>query len=123
MQAVLVASTKAFNLFNFDWGRCPTDVPVKENFDLKRFLGNWYEIAETPSFFEPPTLEHNHCLETTFFQSGNSDIINVVNSDVNRWSTTTGAMFTPDPNEPAKLKLAFPPGKYFCEAKIPVKQS
>ena len=28
---------------NFGWGPCNEPVPVVENFDLERYMGDWYE--------------------------------------------------------------------------------
>ncbi|KAM7356721.1 apolipoprotein D-like [Cochliomyia hominivorax] len=44
-------------------GECPCDVEVKENFDVSKYMGFWYEYAKYPTFFEADgvciTVEYN----------------------------------------------------------------
>ena len=84
----------------------PKDVKVIDNFDSKRYLGTWYEIARFDHRFERG-LEK----VTATYSLRDDGGINVINKGYNpdreMWQKTEGkAYFTGDPNR-AALKVSF----------------
>ena len=99
-----LATTNASTL---GFGRCP-DIPVKDNFDLERFLGTWYEIAANPSHFEPPDIEHGRCQRTAYYHpDDDTDDLLMLNYDADPLTDTQADMWTPNATEPAKFKIQF----------------
>merc|ERR1711988_1172311 len=49
---VLVAFTGLSHAQTIGFGGCSKKVTVKENFDLKRYLGTWHEYGSIPSWFQ-----------------------------------------------------------------------
>ncbi|GBM56015.1 Apolipoprotein D [Araneus ventricosus] len=86
-------------------GKCPTP-DVKENFDLEKFSGRWYEIKRTMSVLEIGA----RCVAVNYTDAGYGDgSIEVINEGVSavlklRKSVRLIATL-PDKNEPAKWSL------------------
>ena len=84
----------------------PEGIEAVKGFDLKRYLGRWYEICRMPMRYEKGLTR------VTAEYSLNADgSVRVVNSGFDersrRWRKSTGkAIFADDPNE-AKLKVSF----------------
>ena len=79
----------------------------QESFDIKSYMGKWYEIARLPNSFEEG-LEEN----TAFYElreDGNVTVINQgrVVDNKSRFKEVKGKAWIPDPNEQSKLKVSF----------------
>ncbi|XP_042904297.1 apolipoprotein D [Parasteatoda tepidariorum] len=95
-------------------GECP-DVTVKKDFDVSKYVGQWYEFEKNPAFFENGLK----CNWAIYRNEG--DYISVNNSGVNVntgvRTSINGKATIPDKNVPAKLKVQFDtspkPGNYW----------
>ena len=79
----------------------------QESFDIKRYMGKWYEIARLPNTFEEG-LEEN----TAFYDLREDGKVTVINqgrvvADKSRYKEVKGRAWVPDQNEPSKLKVSF----------------
>jgi apolipoprotein D and lipocalin family protein len=82
----------------------PSVVPAV---DLKKYSGNWYEIARLPFFFE---RKLTCCTATyTIRDDGKVTVVNAgyYISDPTKKTSSTGVAWVPDKNSPAKLKVQF----------------
>ncbi|EDK97749.1 apolipoprotein D [Mus musculus] len=70
---------------NFHLGKCPSP-PVQENFDVKKYLGRWYEIEKIPASFEK-----GNCIQANYslMENGNIEVLNKELSDA------TGTLLDP----------------------------
>lgn len=80
---------------------------TQESFDLKSYMGKWYEIARLPNSFEEG-LEEN----TAFYELREDGNVTVINQgrlidNKNRFKEVKGKAWVPDPKEPSKLKVSF----------------
>ena len=84
---------------------CTSNPPMKiaQNFNPNAYLGEWYEIARTPNFFEKGC----RCISATYTAEQN-DYIGVYNQCLkdNKWSDINGYVWNVD-NDPAKLRVRF----------------
>ena len=103
---IVAAVTAAFLVVSCSTPTPPQGVTVVNNFDAKRYLGTWYEIARFDHRFERG-LEK---VTATYSQrdDGGLTVINKGwNPDRNRWQQSEGkAYFTGDPIR-AALKVSF----------------
>ncbi|XP_070560544.1 apolipoprotein D-like [Ptychodera flava] len=100
----------------YGFGRCKK-IGVKEDFDLDQYLGTWYEIQKIPAGFERGLkcgTAHYELKSNGHIKVWNRGIkvsSNAANDDV------VGDADTPNPNQPAKLKVKFsrwqPRGNYW----------
>lgn len=79
----------------------------QESFDIKKYMGKWYEIARLPNSFEEG-LEEN----TAFYELRENGDVTVINqgrvvADKSRYKEVKGRAWIPDANEPSKLKVSF----------------
>uniref|UniRef100_A0A3Q3XJT1 Apolipoprotein D n=1 Tax=Mola mola TaxID=94237 RepID=A0A3Q3XJT1_MOLML len=84
------------------WGPCP-EPTVQQSFNLKQFMGRWFEIAKLPAQFE-----RGRCIETNFtLTAGNS--IRVVSSEILKGELRKiqGTGVVEDMKNPAKLGISF----------------
>nr|XP_057925147.1 apolipoprotein Da, duplicate 1 [Doryrhamphus excisus] len=84
------------------WGACP-EPSVQASFDLKQFMGRWFEIGRLPTQFEK-----GRCIETNFtFRADNS--IRVVSSEILKGELRKieGYGVIEDPKNPAKLAISY----------------
>ncbi|MCL9371629.1 lipocalin family protein, partial [Salmonella enterica subsp. enterica serovar Enteritidis] len=103
---VVAAVTAAFLVVACSSPTPPKGVTVVNNFDAKRYLGTWYEIARLDHRFERG-LEQ----VTATYSLRDDGGINVINKGYNpdreMWQKTEGkAYFTGSPNR-AALKVSF----------------
>ncbi|PKP37525.1 MAG: hypothetical protein CVT97_05460 [Bacteroidetes bacterium HGW-Bacteroidetes-14] len=80
---------------------------TQENFDIKRYMGKWYEISRLPNTFEEG-LENN----TAFYELKENGDVTVINqgrviADKSRFKEVKGCAWIPDPKDPSKLKVSF----------------
>lgn len=99
---IVAAVTAAFLVVSCSTPTPPQGVTVVNNFDAKRYLGTWYEIARFDHRFERG-LEK---VTATYSQrdDGGLTVINKGwNPDRNRWQQSEGkAYFTGDPSRAAQ---------------------
>ncbi|XP_057713951.1 apolipoprotein D-like [Corythoichthys intestinalis] len=84
------------------WGPCP-EPDVQPAFNLKQFMGRWFEIARLPTQFE-----RGHCIETNFtFRTDKS--IRVVSSEILKGEVRKieGTGVIEDMKHPAKLGISY----------------
>ncbi|XP_064619210.1 apolipoprotein D-like [Lineus longissimus] len=98
------------------FGACP-DLPVKTNFNAKKYTGIWYEYERYFAIFEL----FGTCTYANYTLKPNGRI-DVVNTGVNRFTGNAnrvhGEAYAPDASEPAKLLVSFDqspakPGPYW----------
>ncbi|XP_037954801.1 apolipoprotein D-like [Teleopsis dalmanni] len=88
-------------------GACPTNIQVMENFDLKQYLGIWFEQFKFPYFAELG----GKCITANYTLNDNGEV-NVINTQINKYTGIINfisgyATIT----DGAKLKVTFPFGR------------
>ncbi|MBA0821025.1 hypothetical protein Goarm_017907, partial [Gossypium armourianum] len=79
---------------------------VVKNLDIKRYMGNWYEIASFPSFFQPKKGENTSAFYT-LNEDGTVHVLNVTFVNGKKVSIE-GTAYKADPkSDEAKLKVKF----------------
>ncbi|XP_008837238.1 apolipoprotein D [Nannospalax galili] len=106
-----VAKGQAFHL-----GKCPTP-PVQENFDMKKYLGRWYEIEKSPVSFEKGVCNQaNYSL----MENGNIKVLNQEMRPDGTVNQIEVEAMQSNVSEPAKLGVKFfqlmPPTPYWILA-------
>ncbi|XP_051005688.1 apolipoprotein D [Acomys russatus] len=101
---------------SFHLGKC-SNLPVQENFDVKKYLGRWYEIEKIPTSFEK-----GNCIQANYSLKENGNI-KVLNQEVRLDGTVNqieGEAKQSNLSEPAKLEVKFfelmPPSPYWILA-------
>lgn len=77
-------------LAKFNWGGCPS-LPKAQNFDLNRYLGDWYEAARDAS----TPFEKGECSQA-HYELNESGTVKVVNSEYrsdNKWYASGGEAY------------------------------
>lgn len=84
------------------WGPCP-EPAVQPAFNLKQFMGRWFEIARLPAQFE-----HGRCIETNFTLKPDGSI-RLISSEIDRGELRriVGTGVVEDPRNPAKLGITY----------------
>ncbi|XP_026230855.1 apolipoprotein Da, duplicate 1 [Anabas testudineus] len=84
------------------WGPCP-EPAVQPAFNLKQFMGRWFEIARLPAQFEK-----GQCIETNFTLTTDSSI-RVVSSEIlnGELRKIEGIGVIEDMKNPAKLGISY----------------
>uniref|UniRef100_A0A3Q3FCC4 Apolipoprotein D n=1 Tax=Labrus bergylta TaxID=56723 RepID=A0A3Q3FCC4_9LABR len=84
------------------WGPCP-EPTVQPTFNLKQFMGRWFEIAKLPAQFEK-----GRCIETNFTLTTDSSI-RVVSSEILKGELRKieGIGVIEDIKNPAKLGISY----------------
>ncbi|KAM8849578.1 apolipoprotein Da, duplicate 1 isoform 2-T2 [Spinachia spinachia] len=84
------------------WGPCP-EPEVQPAFNLKQFMGRWFEIAKLPAQFEK-----GRCIETNFTLKTDK-LIRVVSSEILKAQLRKieGAGVIEDMKNPAKLGISY----------------
>ncbi|NP_001288282.1 apolipoprotein D precursor [Mus musculus] len=101
---------------NFHLGKCPSP-PVQENFDVKKYLGRWYEIEKIPASFEK-----GNCIQANYslMENGNIEVLNKELSPDGTMNQVKGEAKQSNVSEPAKLEVQFfplmPPAPYWILA-------
>lgn len=91
------------SLSGMKMGGCP-DFPVKENFDVNRFMTTWYEIERSDVFYGRGLKCGKS--EMSRNAAGNVDVRNSGTTIANGQVTEkTGVATIPDANQPAKMSL------------------
>ncbi len=84
----------------------PTDLPVVNSFDLKRYLGTWYEIARLPNRFEK-----NLNNVTATYSLRDDGGVSVINKGFNfvsqEWEQAEGKAYFIGNQNIAALKVSF----------------
>ncbi|XP_053353483.1 apolipoprotein Da, duplicate 1 [Clarias gariepinus] len=84
------------------WGACP-EPSTQPAFNLKRFMGRWFEVARLPAQFEK-----GRCIETNFTLTSESSALvqssEVLKGEVKR---IEGTAVVDDQKNPAKLGISF----------------
>ncbi|XP_077410010.1 apolipoprotein Db [Vanacampus margaritifer] len=86
----------------YRWGACPTP-KVQPNFNLRQYLGKWYEIAKLPASFE-----RGKCIEANYAVRRDGTI-RVLNSQFykEKVRTAEGTAVVHDPREAAQIGVSF----------------
>lgn len=86
----------------YHWGPCPTP-KVQPGFDLKQYLGRWYEILKLPASFEK-----GKCIEANY-DVRKDGTIQVLNTQFykDKLRKVEGTAIVPDEREAAKLGVSF----------------
>ncbi|XP_055057663.1 apolipoprotein Da, duplicate 1 isoform X2 [Misgurnus anguillicaudatus] len=84
------------------WGPCP-EPATQPAFNLKKFMGRWFEIAKLPAQFE-----RGRCIETNFTLMLDGSA-RVVGSEIlkGELKTIEGTAVVEDKRNPAKLGISF----------------
>ncbi|KAM9789411.1 uncharacterized protein ACB057_012040 [Neosynchiropus ocellatus] len=84
------------------WGPCP-EPTVQTAFNLRQFMGRWYEVAKLPAQFEK-----GRCIETNFTLRTDTSF-RAVSSELWRGELrkVEGVGVVEDPKNPAKLGISF----------------
>ncbi|KAM4605683.1 apolipoprotein Da, duplicate 1 [Polymixia lowei] len=84
------------------WGPCP-EPSVQAAFNIKQFMGRWFEIAKLPAQFEK-----GRCIETNFTMKPDNTI-RVVSSEILKGELRRieGTGVTEDIKNPAKLGITY----------------
>ncbi|KAG7470455.1 apolipoprotein D-like [Solea senegalensis] len=84
------------------WGPCP-EPSVQPAFNLKQFMGRWFEIARLPAQFEK-----GRCIETNFSSRADKSI-RVVSSEILKGELRKieGTGVVEDMKNPAKLGISY----------------
>ncbi|KAJ8011187.1 hypothetical protein DPEC_G00055570 [Dallia pectoralis] len=84
------------------WGPCP-EPTVQPSFNLKKFMGRWFEIAKLPAQFEK-----GRCIETNFTLKADQTI-RVVSSEILKAERRTieGTGIVEDLKNPARLGISY----------------
>lgn len=103
---VIAAVTAAFLVVSCSAPTPPKGVTVVENFNAKRYLGKWYEIARFDHSFERG-LDQVTATYSTMDDGGIQVINRGFNPDRGKWQQSIGkAYFTGSPDR-AALKVSF----------------
>ncbi|XP_064418135.1 apolipoprotein D [Latimeria chalumnae] len=106
MMLVLLLAFVSFTTIEgqiYHLGKCP-DPPVQQDFQIKQYLGKWYEIEKIPYSFEK-----GNCAQMNYTQSRDGRI-KVINQEVLFDGTVTtfeGNIIEMEPREPAKFGLSY----------------
>ncbi|KAI8494904.1 hypothetical protein Bbelb_275090 [Branchiostoma belcheri] len=85
------------------FGKCPT-VNVQQDFDIKPYMGPWYEIEKFPAAFES-----GKCVRAnyTLLPNGHVKVDNEGTLSDGKIDIRIGDLYNPDPKYPAKLAVRF----------------
>jgi apolipoprotein D and lipocalin family protein len=94
----------------FVWPRflgCPPKPPTVPDFEAGKYVGYWYQITGTPSFFQPSGTS---CVRATYAprDDGSISVRNVAFSPENEFTQICGYADVPDVSEPGALSVHFP---------------
>ncbi|CAH6792243.1 apolipoprotein D [Phodopus roborovskii] len=109
MVTMLLLLATLAGLFNaakgqsFHLGKCPSP-PVQENFDMKKYLGRWYEIEKIPASFEK-----GNCIQANYslMDNGNIKVLNQGMRSDGTMNRVEGEATQRNLSEPAKLGVKF----------------
>lgn len=88
---------------------CPTNIKAVEHFDLKKYLGKWFEVKKYNQSFK----DHRECVHYELLQE-NDGSIRFLTSSLNKKNFETNFVALSSPNElPASGKLSISPNKEF----------
>ncbi|XP_077088154.1 apolipoprotein Da, duplicate 1 isoform X1 [Siphateles boraxobius] len=101
-QVVLALFLPIINAQVPHWGPCP-EPTTQPSFNLKKFMGRWFEIAKLPAQFE-----RGRCIETNFTLKLDGTA-HVVSSEILKGELRTidGTAVVEDKKNPAKLGISF----------------
>jgi apolipoprotein D and lipocalin family protein len=81
-------------------------IPAVDDFELKRYLGRWYEIARLDHPFERG-LERVTATYSTKEDGGIKVVNRGYDTEDEEWSEAEGKARVPDPDRPAYLEVSF----------------
>lgn len=91
---------------------CPSNIKAVENFDLKKYLGKWFEIKKYNQSFK----DHKECVHYELLQE-NDGSIRFLKSILNRKNVETNFISLSFPNEsPVSGKLSVSSTKEFSKS-------
>ncbi|XP_028834313.1 apolipoprotein Da, duplicate 1 [Denticeps clupeoides] len=84
------------------WGPCP-DPQVQPAFNLKKYMGRWFEVSKLPAQFEK-----GRCIESNFTMKPDGSV-RVLSSELLKGEVKTieGTAVVEDLKQPAKLGVSF----------------
>ncbi|XP_054284723.1 apolipoprotein D-like [Macrosteles quadrilineatus] len=89
------------------FGRCP-QLHVKQNFNLEKYMGVWYQQASAHTEFEGK----GRCITAIYTYNNDTEIINVTNTKIepsNKFFSMEGTAVLQDPDKKeGKLEVTFP---------------
>lgn len=106
LTVLLIASTFAEEFQK----ECPTNIKAVEHFDLKKYLGKWFEIKRYNQSFK----DHKECVHYELLQE-NDGSIRFLTSILNRKNVETNFLTLPSQDEPISGKLSVSPTKEFTK--------
>jgi apolipoprotein D and lipocalin family protein len=94
-------------MMNFLSSKPTQNLSTVEKVDIKKYAGQWYEIARLPNSFEKGL----HCVTATYTLKKN-DKIEVLNkgysiNDTGKFNTAKGTAWVPNSEYPGRLKVRF----------------
>ena len=76
-----------------------------ENFDIKRYMGDWYEVARYENIFERGLVDvHTHY---SLLPDGTVKVLNSGTTPHGKTRTIYGSAFQPHPGTPGHLRVSF----------------
>lgn len=94
-----------FFLMNSAKANYESDPKVVTNIDLNRYVGQWYEIAHSPNFFQRGCVRSS--AEYAVLSSSSISVKNICYKANGSTKDITGKAKVVDPSVPAKLKVRF----------------
>jgi apolipoprotein D and lipocalin family protein len=83
-----------------------SEIKSVKNFELKKYLGTWYEIARLPHSFEKGLDQVTATY--TLLENGKIEVLNRgFKVKKNKWKDAKGKAWVPDNNKPSDLKVSF----------------
>jgi len=99
----LVTMVLAGGILSLAAGAAPT---VVESLDVERYMGLWYAIASIPTTFERQCVAGTTA-EYTLLDDGKIEVANTCLTEDGEPDRAVGRAWTPNPEEPTKLKVSF----------------
>lgn len=90
----------------YGMGACPPSVPFKDNFDIEKFLGEWFVIQKSSSLMS--------CLKVNITRGTGENLkiseyrrMGLLQKALDHTMIDVGTLKIPDPTEPAKMTVKF----------------
>merc|ERR1712213_48082 len=108
IKLVFFTATIAFAQAGFLRESCPPRPPTVPDFDITKYLGDWYQITGIPAFFQP---SGSSCVKATYNakDDGTVGVLNrAIKPDGETYTEICGYADVPDPSKPGELLVHFP---------------